>query len=239
MENIVIIDVIILSFGHNEELQQVTAMCLESLFNSEDPDKVRFNVIVVESENSLSPFQYKQTKTIYPQLSFGYNKFMNIGISMTSSPYICICNNDLLFHPSWATEILKPFVQFKDVSSASPFCSRHHPKMGFKANDGLKLGYRIRKEIAGWCLFFKRDILSQTGKLDENYIFWCADNDFSNTLWVLNLHHVLVTSSFVDHLENRTLQTHTPERQDELTNQEVFYFNKKWKCRTGEDWTEQ
>jgi GT2 family glycosyltransferase len=236
MEERTEIDIIILSYAQTDELKNTTINCLESLIASEDPELIKFNIVVVESEKSLKPFQYEHTITIYPDQEFGYHRYMNIGIEMTSASFVCICNNDLIFHPQWATEILKPFAQFIDVSSASPFCTIHHPTMGFKKNDGPKLGYLIRREIAGWCLFFRRDILRLTGKLDENYKFWCADNDYSNTLWVLKLNHILVTSSFVDHLENKTLLNQTPERQEELTNQETIYYEKKWKHRTGEDW---
>ncbi|MBB5637822.1 GT2 family glycosyltransferase [Pedobacter cryoconitis] len=230
------IDVIILSYGQTNELKDMTINCLNSLMNSEDPEKIKFNVIVIESEKTLKPYQYLHGLTVYPKEEFGYHRYMNIGIAMTSADFICMCNNDLIFHPNWATEILQPFHQYSDLSSASPVCSIHHPKEGFKLNDGLKLGYRVRKEISGWCIFFKRDILRLTGKLDENYIFWCADNDYSNTLWMLKLKHVLVTSSIVDHLENKTLKSQTAERQEELTENETVYYDKKWRPRTGDGW---
>jgi len=230
------IDILILSYAHTEELRNTTLNCLKSLMASEDPLDIQFNVIVVESEASMVPYQYENTRTIYPDEPFGYHRYMNIGIEMTSSPFICMCNNDLIFHKNWATEILKPFLMYKDVHSASPFCSFHHPTEGFKMNDGLKRGYLIRKQFAGWCVLIKRDILKYTGQLDENYVFWCADNDFANTLWALKLNHVLVTSSIVDHLENQTLNRQTLERQDELTEQQTFYFYKKWRPRMGENW---
>lgn len=236
MKKTVEIDIIILSYGQTDELKNTTINCINSLVASESPEQIKFNIVVIESEKTLRPFQYENSITIYPEQEFGYHRYMNIGIAMTSAPFICMCNNDLLFHASWATEILKPFQQYEDVSSASPICSIHHQEMGFKLNDGLKLGYGIRKEIAGWCLFYKRDILRLMGKLDENYLFWCADNDYSNTLWVLKLNHVLVTSSIVDHLENKTLNNQTSERQEELTTQEGVYYEKKWKHRTGQDW---
>lgn len=236
MKNKVEIDIIILSYAQTDELRAITVDCVKSLILSEKPEEIKFNVIVIESEKSIKAFQYEQTRTIYPDQEFGYHNYMNIGIEMTSSPYICLCNNDLIFHPQWATEILKTFEQFIDLSSASPFCTLHHPKMGFKKNDGPKIGYRIRNEVAGWCLFLKRDVLRLTGQLDRNYKFWCADNDYSNTLWMLKLNHMLVTSSFVDHLENKTLNNQTPDRQEELTEGESIYFDKKWKYRTGQDW---
>jgi len=238
MENVnIVIDIIILSYAHTDELKEVTINCINSLITSENPSEIRFNILVIESQKELSPYQYQYSKTIYPDQPFGYNRYMNIGISMTSAPYICLCNNDLIFHSHWATEILKPFKQFEDLSSASPACSFHHPKIGIQLNTGIKLGYRIRYEVSGWCLFFRRNMLNLTGKLDENYIFWCADNDYTNTLWILKLNHVLVTSSIVDHLENKTLNSQSLARQHELTESETIYFKKKWEPRTGVGWS--
>lgn len=148
------IDIIILSFAQTDALKQVTIDCIHSLMASEDPGEIKFNVVVIESQKDLKPYQYENSTTVYSDQPFGYNRYMNIGIEMTSSPYVCLCNNDLIFHQHWATEILKPFEEYADLLSASPVCSIHHPKMDFELNSGLKLGYRIRHEVSGWCLFF-------------------------------------------------------------------------------------
>lgn len=231
MEGSIEIDIIILSYAQDSELKAITEACITSLVASEDPQKIKFNIIIIESEKDLVPFQYPGTKTVYPAGQFGYNSFMNIGIGMTSAKYICICDNDLIFHCLWATEILKVFNKYPDFLSASPFCSNHHSKMGFELNNGIYPGYRNHFEITGWCLFFKREMLQLTGNLDENYKFWCADNDYANTLLALNIGHVLVSSSVVDHLENQTISRQSVELQQELTSNEFFYFEKKWSYR--------
>jgi len=238
MEEKIEIDMIFISYAQSDELKEVTNNAITSLMMSEDPDKINFNVVVIESEKSLHPYQYPGSKTVYPEVPFGYHRYLNIGIDMTSSPFICLCNNDLTFYPHWATEILRPFHQFLDVVSASPFCTIHHPRMGFKMNDGVKIGYRTRHEVAGWCIFLKRELLRKTGKLDENYIFWCADDDYINTLYTLNFPHILVTSSIVDHFESKTLKKQTKQREIELTDNETYVFKKKWGFRKGEGWEE-
>jgi GT2 family glycosyltransferase len=238
MQNHVKIDVIIVSYAQNEELKEVTVNAINSLITSEDPDLIKFNIIIIESQRSLAPYQYPHTHTIYPNVPFGYHKYLNIGIDMTSSPFICICNNDLIFYPSWATELLRPLIQFADVFSASPICPQHHPSMGFRLNDGIKLGYRTRYEISGWCILMKREIFARTGRLDENFAFWYADDDYALTLFALQMTHVLVTSSYVYHIESKTLKQQSKERENELTEKESTYYQKKWNHRTGNRWTE-
>ncbi|WP_158799579.1 glycosyltransferase family 2 protein [Pedobacter sp. L105] len=230
------IDIIILSFAQTEELKQVTVNCLDSLIASEDPELIKSNIIVVESQKDLKPFQYNYGQTVYPDESFGYNRYMNIGISMTSAPYVCLCNNDLFFHPQWATEIVKVFKAYPDLSSASPMCTIHHAKLGVTPNMGLFAGHRERTEVSGWCLFFKRSMLSLIGHLDENFIFRHASHDYTHLLSSLNLNHFLVTSSVVDHLDHTTLNKQEPERWDELMYQQDTYYEKKWGYRLGRKW---
>lgn len=229
------IDIIILSYAQSIELKEVTDNCIKSLLCSEDPTKVKFNIIVVESERAMGSYQYEYTTTIYPDVEFGYNLYMNKGIDISSSPYVCICNNDLIFYEGWATNIVNACEKFK-LDSASPACGIFHPQEGFKLDGSIHFGYRVRAHIAGWCLFFKRDLLKQMGRLDENYRFWCADNDYGNTLFILKLRHGLVTSSRVDHLGSITLHAQTDYKQQDLTYGELKYWEKKWKYRLGTGW---
>lgn len=232
------IDIIMISYAQTDELKETTINAIHSLMSSEDPVEIKFNIIVIESQRLLAPYQYPNSVTIYPDEPFGYHRYLNIGIEMTSAPFVCICNNDLIFHPHWATELLKPLQMYIDLYSVSPVCSKHHRNEGLKLNDGIKLGYRVRYEVSGWCILFKRELLKLIGGLDENYIFWCADNDYANTLYTLKLHHALVTSSIVDHLESKTLDKQSKARKFELTKNEIFYYQKKWNPRLGIEWKE-
>jgi len=239
MEGITEIDIVILSYAQSEKLKCITETCISSLLASEDSRKIKFNVVVVESAKVLAPFQYQHTMTLYPEGEIGYNKFLNTGIEFTDSKYICLCNNDLTFHRGWASEMLKAFNKYYDLSSASPVCSKHHPKLGFQLNSGDYCGYRCRYEVAGWCLFLKRDVFRIIGKLDENYKFWCADNDFANTLATSKLGHALVSSSIVDHMGEVTLNNRREQDEEKMTANEFFYFEKKWNYRTHQmAWTE-
>jgi len=224
------IDIIILSYAYNKELKQTTIDAINSLITSEDSTKINFNIIIIESQQELNDYQYAFSKTVYPETPFGYHRYMNIGIDLTSSPYICLCNNDLIFHKGWASEILKYMEEIPDLVSASPICSIGHPFMGIQVNSGIQAGYRIGYEIAGWCLFLKREILLSIGILDENYRFSGADHDYANTLAVMNLKHALITTSIVDHAYSKTLMTQSKERQDELT-KDIIYNVKKWNHR--------
>ena len=226
------VDVIIISFANNVSLKKMTHKCVQSILMSENADVVQFNIIVIESNKDLYPFSYPHTKTVYPKQKFGYHKYLNIGIKMTSSPYVCLCNNDLIFHQGWATRILNEFTTDEKLISASPLCSIYHPTIGINKADELLYGYNVGRELVGWCLFVKREIFKTIGFLDSNYKFWYSDNDFSRTLQKYSLKHALVTASVVDHLVNKTLLTKNLKDKLTLTYAERFYYEYKWEGRT-------
>ncbi len=232
MDKKIDIDIIILSYAKDNKLRELTETALKTLFTSEPDDKINFNVVVVESNKDAEVYNYPNTQTVYPKEKFGYHRYMNIGIEMTNSPFVCICNNDLVFHDGWATEILRAFEKDAELCSTSPACSIHHPAQGISTHNGIHYGYEVRKELIGWCLFFKREILKITGKLDPNFKFWFADNDYSMTLQKHGLKHALVTSSIVEHLESKTLNTKRTRERKRLTAGERFYYEYKWEGRS-------
>lgn len=222
------IDIIILSDAKNDFLRKITEQAISTLISSENPNQVDFNIFVIESNQDISPYKYRNTTTIYPKQKFGYNKFINIGISAGDSQYICLCNNDLIFHRNWASEILKAFGNDRELMSASPICSLIKDPEYIGINTGNHYGYAIRKHISGWCIFVKREFIVKYGYFDEHFKFWYADNDYANILRAKNLKHVIVSSAIVDHLASKTLNK-TPKLQKYiLTTGEFIYFDFKW-----------
>ena len=222
------IDVIILSLASDPALRAVTERGITTLLASEPTNAVRFRVLVIESSKDAHPFEGDGVTTIYPDETFGYHTYMNIGLRQTQAPYVCLCNNDLVFHPGWATAILDAFRADPALMSASPLCSLHHPTVGIHASRGIRYGYGVRSEIAGWCLFFKRSMLETTGLLDERFRFWFADNDYARTLESFGVKHALITTAIVDHVESRTIKTQGLVRQRLLTKKAKYDFERKW-----------
>ncbi|GMQ31713.1 glycosyltransferase [Algoriphagus confluentis] len=225
------LDIIILSNAQTPELRDLTSQAIESLLDSEDFNKIRFLIQVFESANT-DPYTYPFCRTIFPRKSFNYNRFMNMGIRNGKAPFICLCNNDLIFHKGWASAILKTLEKYPDLDSASPICEINHRERGIQPHSGIHLGYEIRKQVTGWCLFFRRSMLQKTGLLDERFRFWYADNDYANTLKKNKILHALVTESRVDHLESQTLKLKSHREQLMLTTEERFFYEFKWGSRS-------
>lgn len=220
------IDIIILSYAKNEHLKNLTDQTIATLLDSEDPDKIHFNVIVIESQKSLNPYQFENSTTVYPEEKFGFHKYLNIGIRASNSPYVCLCNNDLIFHKNWASEILKAMDNDAAMLSATPYCPNFHATQGFPENAPPLQGYF--GVLIGWCIFVKREIFNTIGMLDENFVFWYCDYDYSNTLEKFKVKNCLISTSFVTHLGSESLKTIDKGEYQKLTQLPRLYFSYKW-----------
>jgi len=220
------IDVIILSYAKNEELRAVTNQGIESLLASEDPREIEFNILVIESNKNQPPYQYPNTTTIYPDTAFGYNKYMNIGIKGSHNPYVCLCNNDLIFHKGWASAILKAMDNDPLLLSASPYCPIFHKSRGFDENGPVLEGYF--GVLGGWCIFVKREVFNIIGPLDEQLIFWYCDADYCKTLEKYGVRNCLVPASKVTHSGSESLSTVDDKEYQKLTQVPRIYYSYKW-----------
>ena len=226
--NHTVVDVIILSYAKNDHLKGLTEQTINTLLNSENQDNIQFNIIIIESNKNLKPFNYPNTTTLYPHVKFGFNKYINIGLKNCGNDFVCLCNNDLIFHQGWATNILSEFSKDQNLYSASPFCQFSQGAEGMPLNSGLYYGYTIRKEVSGWCIMLRRQTFQIIGKPDNKFKFWYSDNDYANLLKKHNLKHALITSSFVDHIESQTLLTKKEVDRKKLTYNEFLYYDYKW-----------
>jgi len=224
------IDIIILSYAKDDHLKQLTEQTISTLLESEDPEKINFNVLVIESNKALEPFQFKNTNTIYPKEKFGFNKFLNIGIKATSNQYICLCNNDLIFHKNWASEILKHFKINLKIKSANPYCSNFRYPLEITHKSSVicrRKNLNTDGILTGWCIFIERIIFDKIGLLDERFEFWYADNDYDLTLRKHKIDHALIKSSKVTHLECKSHDT-LGDDLDAMTIGQRIIFEEKW-----------
>jgi GT2 family glycosyltransferase len=223
------IDIIILSNGKNEQLKMLTAQTIQSLHQSENPDHISFNPIVIESNSNLDPYQYEDAKTIYPAEKFGFHKYLNIGINITESKYICFCNNDLIFHNGWASAILLAANENPTIACFSTYCPKFHQDKNENIPNNINFGYQNGIHFTGWCFMVKREILHQIGLFDEKFIFWYADDDFRLTLEKHKQKNALIKNAEVTHLGSETLNNEKSNIQFALQYSANAYYQYKWK----------
>ena len=231
------IDIVIVSYAYNEECENLTRNCIKSLYFSEPDAKEIFNVILVESEESMVDVwtrDYPGVNSYLAPKPYGYHKFLNFGRKKGDGEWVALCNNDLEFTEGWYTEILKEYQNNPGVLSFSPICPRTQPLYGINPNSGKYLGYDIRKQISGWCLVHRRELYLEIGDLDERFYHWFCDNDFAMTLKDKGILHMLVTSSIVIHHDKNIGKTteevvKSNEEMWRLTSGSQHIFQEKWK----------
>jgi GT2 family glycosyltransferase len=231
------VDVVIISWARNNELEQVTKTGLDSLFGSEPNEDVTFHAYVVESNHDVNYDEYNKTyrrhttTTIHPEEKFGYHKYLNIGRRAGNSPYVVLCNSDLTYENGWSSYIIKVMESYPKFLSASPWCPQTQGTNQASLNNIFE-GYRVRGELAGWCIFQQRKIYDQLIELDERFSFWYCDNDYSMELQKNKIPHCLVAASVVNHHENnlgKTGDTLTTEQQKSITTDQESIFVQKWR----------
>jgi len=231
------VDVVIISWAKDETLKKVTETGLESLFNSDSPE-VSFHAYIVESNKEINydEFNKKYWKhsctTVYPtDPEFGYHKYLNEGRKKGESEFVVLCNNDLTYEKNWASTIIKVMDQTPVIMSASPWCPQTQGDNS-KFKGSVFPGYRVRGELAGWCIFQKRSIYDQIGDLDEQFTHWYCDNDYGMTLQTKGIIHCLVCDSVVNHHDKNLGKTHEvfdSDYQYKTTVLQKEKFDNKWK----------
>lgn len=204
------VDIIILSNAKDEKLKAITQQAVDTCHKSETD--IKFNIVVLEQQENV---QHKDCVTGFVEGEFNYNKFMNIGISLTSHQYIALCNNDLIFHKGWATNIIKAMKE-NMLLSASPLCKDAQGRY-FRGTRNVEFGYSNGKHLSGWCIFIDRLLIDIMGNIDEDFPFWFADNAYAEQLKANDIRHALVRDSLVTHLGSKTLKTNDEATKHDLT----------------------
>lgn len=213
------VDIIILSHAKSIELRNLTQQTINSCLASEK--EIEFKILVIEQASGVV---YEGAKTHFADKPFNYNGFLNIGIEMTNSDYVCLCNNDLIFSEGWASKLIDAMQEFK-LLSACPVCPDSTYKIG---KHKIDIGFNNRHHMSGWCIMTDRKLYSIIGKIDEDFPFWFADNAYAEQLKSHKLLHALVTGSIVKHLGSSTLNTLSEQLHHEYTRGLIKKFIAKY-----------
>lgn len=201
MDNtITVVDVIILSKTNTQEIFEMNSNAINSLLVSENEQRFKFNIILVESCKTAD-YVYPKTKVIKPEEPFGYNRYMMIGYKYAVGDFIAFCNNDLIFEKGWFSEMYKIFNQNKSVLSCCPY----HQMLAMRSINtnevSFELGYIFDYHIIGHCIVVKKELMGIINPLlDSTFDFYCADLDYCLTLRKYNIKHAVVFKSKVNHI---------------------------------------
>lgn len=225
------VDVIILSKCQSEGDLAININCIESLSLSEP--NICFNIIIIESNRefySLNFFYQSPVVTVViPEEPFNYNKFLNIGLDLATEQWVIFSNNDVIFHKNWLSNMFKVREENNKIQSFCPFDpTSPYLSLELFSNKPYHLGYRVPIEFVGWCFVVERAVFKKTGKFDEQFDFYFQDNDFALTLKKYSIIHVMVSSSFVEHIGGYTTNVYDASKTEKYKEDKIK-FQKKWK----------
>lgn len=190
------VDCCIISNAKTPELKRVTERGIETLTQSEKD--IQFNIFVVESNKDVNYDIYANTKTIYTDLPFGYNKYLNLALEHGNSPFVCLCNSDLTYEKYWASSIIEEMQKNPNLLSASPFCPQLYQAQYFYGSN-VHYGYTVRLQLNGWAIFQQRKIYGKLKELNTEVNFWFSDNIYADQLIYHKIPHALIVNSVVNH----------------------------------------
>lgn len=234
------VDIIILSWAKNDYLHETTKTGIDSLLNS-DPGVI-FHIYVVETNRDINYDEYNKLEmdhtvtTCRKELPFNYFKYSNSAMVLGNSEYLCICNNDLTYEKNWATNIINVMEHDPTIMSASPWCPQTQGD-NKQFQDNTYLGYRVRVELAGWCIFQQRKLYDIIGIMNEDTDFWYGDDIYADELRMRDIKHGLVCNSVVNHHDGNLGKTATNALDaagitEFTTNQRLKYENALEKLKT-------
>lgn len=226
-------DLILLSWNHLEE----TKPCLESLFEHTDVPSRLFIV-----DNGSEPHVRQFLQSVRPkgaiqdvvllqnETNEGFPKGMNRGLRVSSAPYVCLLNNDLILTPQWLSRMIEVAQAHPEVGVLNPTSSNfgNYPPRGMSLNDyaqqlAAKRGVYVEVGVCiGFCLLTTRSVLDRIGGLSEEVerIFF-EDEDFCMRAQVAGFRCVVAENAYVFHAEHKTVR-HMPEREA------LFQRNQRW-----------
>jgi len=215
------IGVVMVADGSDKSIRAITQRAI----NTAQDEGV--TVLIVETGPKVS---YDNCLMIYHKNNnFNYNHCLNIGaafiIGYMNPDYIAFCNNDLVFHRGWSGIVGK--MSEVGYRSASPWCPRSHPRYFSGSKQKILQGSWTRKNLAGWCFIWEKELYKQLGGINEDYTFYCSDNATEKQLRENRIAHALFRDYQVEHIGSQTLKLMDAEFKKNHCDGQVKKWNKE------------
>jgi GT2 family glycosyltransferase len=234
-----ICDIIMLTWNQLE----VTKKCIESFLEN---TKVACRLIVIDNASTDGTAGYlsslRQTNLIKITVVLnkenkGFVGGMNQGIEMSSAPYLCLANNDLIFTDGWLAEVLSIFEKYNGVGVINPHSNnlgRRLPR-GMTVQDYAEVLHNKFKGVfvempfcIGFCMVIKREVIDKVGGLSEEFApMFFEDSDYSLKAAKEGFLIGVSKGSYVWHKEHASLDSYGKEKEAVFKKSKKI-FERKW-----------
>ena len=236
-----ICDIILLSWNGLEYLRS----CVESLFKY---TPLPINLLIIDNGSEIETVSYLQKlkppqrgnvnlKIIYNSDNKGFVGGMNQGMRLSSSPYVCLLNNDTLFSPNWLELCLKAYNSNPRIGIVNPNSTTFGTwpqKKQTVESVAEELSHRFYNEpiteigtCVGFCMLIKHEVIERIGYLEESlHGFFFEDTDYSKRAKQAGYFCVVANQAYVFHHEHKSFKNKSHRDQFFKKNQKWFY--EKW-----------
>jgi GT2 family glycosyltransferase len=224
------VDVVMLAYTASREIFEMNIAAIQSLRDSET--EIRFCVFLLESNADFPNlgFSYDaETVVIYPNETFNFNRFNNIGRELGHADWVVFSNNDVVYSPGWCSALLAANRQNPALRSLCPVdsASEFTPAGSFGEQEQYRIGHRVRFTFTGWCFMVQRSVFAETGDFDVRFDYYFADDDFTMQLRKYDILNAAVPAAHVHHLAHVTSRKNALDISQKFKTDQAA-FQSKW-----------
>ena len=169
--------------------------------------------------------------------NLGFVDGMNQGIALTSAPYVCLANNDLIFTKGWLTEIISIFDTYDTVGIINPHSNNfgRYPPKGVSIHEYAKdLNRQFggtfveMPHCIGFCMVIRREVIEKVGGLSAEFSpFFFEDADYVMKAKEAGYLVGLAKGAYVWHHEHASVDKLGKEKERQFKKSKRL-FEKKW-----------
>ncbi len=187
------VDIIVPTYGQPE----FTAKCFASIAQTAPPDSVR--VVWVDNGTVRGPWTKDEdgndvgsqmvwaedhltragvdVERVLLRENLGFIKATNVGMALSTAPYVMLLNNDAELPEGWLPRLLAPFSDAK-VGIVGP---RSSALTQWQSRVPLRAGWSVladsRRQLSFFCCVIRRAVVEKIGYLSEEFGVGFADDD--------------------------------------------------------------
>jgi GT2 family glycosyltransferase len=229
------VDIVIPTYGQPE----FTAKCFQSIAATSPPDQVRVIWIDNGSTGSLGLIEHSayllevggfSVERILLRENLGFVKATNVGIAVSTAPYVMLLNNDTELPEGWLTSMLAPFLN----SSVGVVGPRSSAPTQWQSGVESRAGWSVEptRTISFFCAMIRRAVVEKVGYLSEEFgVGFGDDDDYCTRARAAGFSVALAYDCTVVHHHRATFSAvygATEWKRMLLANREIFYrkYNK-------------
>lgn len=235
----ILCDIIVLTWNQRSIIEDY----LKSFFENID---LRCRLIIVDNGSTDGTKEFLETikgndlvdvEVIINEKNLGAPKGKNQGLEISTAPYVCVTDNDVIFTKGWLREMIATFETNEKIGLINPMSNTVgiHPEKGECYDDVAK---RLQKEYHAkfvempfgitFCMGIRREVLEKAGNFDEVYTpFWLEDTDYSLKAQRAGFLVGAAKGMYIYHNEHSS-PVHVSKEKEAIFKRSDAIYRKKW-----------